>query len=444
MSVYPELVTGRGDVPDVGAWRVRAGTTRRGGASCNLADREIEVPLEASEVARVVRAHELMHARVSPAALDCSALSDVDPRALECAEEFRVNTLVGRVGFDLGLLCDGSEKFGATQLAADGDWEQAVCFLLAVLGTGGERDYLAGIRRSRPEWMAGLRAVRKRALAVVAGLSNANLGATDLDESGAPAGYARVTVPLARVLSQAMSARPPVGADGLRAFRRSLEPGGRRAPTGRFAELVVAPSDLVVRSRVGGARVRRPSTTGTVLANPQRLLTDPHRRAFVRRARALGGVVVVDQSGSMDIDAEALGALVRRSPRCVVVGYSHRPGDLGMTANAWVLATAGAVAARIPAGNVGNGVDGPVLSWALSLARRGEPVVWVSDGQVTDSHDHPNGDLAGECAELVSSAGIRLVRDLADAPRALRAVRWRNDYARFGRVGKAHLIRTGK
>ncbi len=444
MSVYPELVTGRADVVDVGAWRVRAGTTQRGGASCNLATREIEVPLEASEVARVVRAHELMHARVSPAALDCAELGDVDPQALECAEEFRVNTLVGRVGFDMGLLCDGSEKLGASRLATDGDWQQAVCFLLAVLGTGGERDYLAGIRRTRPEWMAGLRAVRKWALGAVADLSNAALGATALEESGAPAGYARVTVPLARMLSQAMSARPPVGADAVRAFRRSLEPGGRRAPTGRFAELVVAPSDLVMAARVAGPRSRRLATTGTVLACPQRLLTDPHRRAFVRRARSLGGVVVVDQSGSMDINADALSALVRRSPRCVVVGYSHRPGDLGATPNAWILATAGAVATEVPAGNVGNGVDGPVLEWALSLARRGEPVVWVSDGQVTDSHDHPSGKLAADCADLVAAKAIRLVRDLEDAPRALAASRWRNDYPRFGRVGEAHLIKTGK
>ena len=140
----------------------------------------------------------------------------------------------------------------------------------------------------------------------------------------------------------------------------------------------------------------------------------------------------------------SLVALVRHSPRCVVIGYSHRPGDLGVTPNAWVLATSGAVATQVPAGNVGNGVDGPVLAWALSLARRGEPVVWVSDGQVTDSHDHPNGELAAECANLVATRRIRLVRDLEDAPRALAAVRWRNDYARFGRVGKAHLIRAEK
>lgn len=444
MSVFPELVTGREDVT-TGAWRVRRGTTMRGGASCNVHEREMEVPFENSETARVVRAHELMHARVSPTTFDwADGLRDVSARALECAEEFRVNTLVARVGFDISMLRDGSEKFGATRLAEANDWDQAVCFLLAVLSTGGERDYLAGIRRLRPEWMPGLRAVRKRALEVVRPLSTHALGSTSLDESGAPLGYARVTIPLARLLTQAMAARHPEGAEALRAFRRSLEPGGRRAPTGRFAPLVVAPSDLALHARSHALRRRRPAATGTVLVRPTRLLSDERRRAFTRYAGQRGGVVVVDQSGSMDLDPGELAALVRHWPECVVIGYSHRPGDCGETPNAWILASRGAVASQVPSGNVGNGVDGPVLAWALSLARVGEPVVWVSDGQVTDSHDHPSAALAGECAALVRRHHVRLVRSLGDAPSALRATSWRPDYDRFGRVGKAYLIKGEK
>ncbi len=445
MNVFPELVTGREDVAAPGPWRVRRGTTLRGGASCNLLEREIEVPWENSETARVVRAHELMHARVSPVGFDwAEGLRDVSARALECAEEFRVNTLVSRVGFDLALLSDGSEKFGATRLATAGDWDQAVCFLLAVLGTGGERDYLAGIRRVRPEWLPGLRAVRKRALEAVRALTTPTLGATTLEESGAPLGYARVTIPLARLLTQAMAARHPEGAEALRAFRRSLEPGGRRAPTGRFAPLVLAPGDLNVRARRGVSRRRRPATTGTVLARPSRLLNDERRRAFTRYVGRRGGVVVIDQSGSMNLDPAELTGLVRDSPECVVIGYSHRPGDCGETANAWLLASRGAVAHDVPSGNVGNGVDGPVLAWAASLARPGEPIVWVSDGQVTDSHDHPSAALAGECAALVRRHAIRLVRDLAEAPAALRATTWRTNYGRFGRVGTAYLIKGEK
>ena len=43
--VYPELVTGREDGFGAGAWRVREGSTRRGEASCDLAERILEVPL---------------------------------------------------------------------------------------------------------------------------------------------------------------------------------------------------------------------------------------------------------------------------------------------------------------------------------------------------------------------------------------------------------------
>jgi hypothetical protein len=61
----------------------------------------------------------------------------------------------------------------------------------------------------------------------------------------------------------------------------------------------------------------------------------------------------------------------------------------------------GRTASLLPGGNVGNGVDGPVLRWAHRTRRSGERIVWVTDGQVTDSNDHPNPRLSRECAELV-------------------------------------------
>ncbi|MDE3222642.1 MAG: hypothetical protein KGL79_04320, partial [Acidobacteriota bacterium] len=62
-TIFPELVTGRLDAEELIAWTVKEGSTSRGGASCDLSRRILEVPLDSSEVARVVRAHELLHAR---------------------------------------------------------------------------------------------------------------------------------------------------------------------------------------------------------------------------------------------------------------------------------------------------------------------------------------------------------------------------------------------
>jgi len=440
VSFHPELVTGREDGFRSGPWTVTAGSTRRGDASCNLTERVLHVPLGHDETSRVVRAHELMHARVSPHLREhYGALEDMSPRALECAEEFRINTLVARLGFDVALLRDGSEKSGGRRLAESGEWSEALCFMLAVLGTGSEKEYLAGVRQLQPTWMAGMRAVRKRALGVVDALGSTSLGATRLNEDHLPSGYANVTVVLARLLSQSMVARPPVTPDALRAFRRSLEPGGRRPATGRFADLAFDESlEMAPRARARGLRRARPATSGSTMRYPSRLFTDDHKRAFAQRTSVHGGIVIIDQSGSMDLDGSALHALLRRAPDALVLGYSHRPGDSGATPNVWILANRGAVARTCPSGNVGNGVDGPVLRWAIARRRGDEPIIWVTDGQITDSHDHPDDKLTQECATLVRQHRIRLVREMPDAARALSWGRTtsRAQWSQFGRIGR--------
>jgi dihydropteroate synthase len=72
-------------------------------------------------------------------------------------------------------------------------------------------------------------------------------------------------------------------------------------------------------------------------------------------------------------------------------------------------------------------------------------VVWVTDGQVTDSHDHPDEALAAACASLVRRHGIRLARDLTEAANALRTNRplTRSRCSEFGRVGRKLLENNG-
>src|ERR1017187_5218360 len=170
--IFPELLSGREDEEVTRPWTVREGSTTRGTASCNLSERILEVPLGPGAQARVVRAHELMHARVSPHVQHLmKALDEVSPRALECAE--------------------------------------AVCFLMAVVGTGGEKEYLAGIRQGCASWLRALRAIRTRALALLDQQSTTALGSTRLNEEGLPSGYASATLAIARMLTQSLEARGP-------------------------------------------------------------------------------------------------------------------------------------------------------------------------------------------------------------------------------------------
>ena len=383
-----------------------------------------------------------MHARVSPHAHHLQrALVEVSSRALECAEELRVNHLLERLGFDVSLLSDGSEKLGARRLASEGSWSEAVCFMLAVLGTGAEREFFAGVRAGNKSWLPPLRAIRKRAVAIL-DQSTAAIAQTMLNGDEVPAGYATTTLVIARMVTSALTARVPTTPEQLRAFRRSLEAGGRRPPTSVFAPIIVDDAlQRITREQRSPTRRTRPATTGTALRYPGRLLTDDRRRAFSRRVAPHGGIVIVDQSGSMDIDPVSLHALVRAAPHSLVVGYSHRPGDRGLTPNCWVLCDRSTVAASYPSGNVGNGVDGPVLCWALGRRRAREVVVWVTDGQVTDSNDHPDDALTALCAALVRGHRIRLARDLDEARSVLRLNRAlpRSRLPEFGRVGRKLL-----
>lgn len=436
MSFFPELVVSRHDDYTSSAWTLEPGSPQRGGASCDFTNRILRVPLRDDAASRAVRMHELVHVRVSPhRPVSQDLVVDIEPRALECAEEFRVNTLLKRLGFATDLLCDGSEKPGARRLAERSEWGEAVCFLLAVLGTGAERDFLSGIRAGRPAWVAPLRALGKRAVEIVRSGDTNDVASTTCTVAATPDGYANFTIPVARLLTQSMHVVAPEDAEALKKFRRSLQPGARRPPSGKSATLVLDTTlPLVSQGRRNIARRQKPSVAGATLRYPSRLLTDPHARAFASKQRVQGGVVVIDQSGSMDIDADCFANLLRRAPNATVIGYSHRPGTHGSIPNAWVLANHAAVVTQIPSGNIGNGVDREVLRWAVRQSHGTEPIVWVTDGQVTDSNDHPCDSLSLDCALLVRHHRITMVRRLEDVSFA-RGTQT-NRFEEFGRVGR--------
>lgn len=435
-SVFLELAASREDFNDLANWRVVEGLAERGGASCDFAKRTLRVPLGIAETDRVVRIHELLHLRLSPPFGEDPVHHGVSARALECAEELRINWLLHRLAFNAELLRDGSEKTSGQRLGAAEMWSEVVYFYLAVLGTGGEKEFLAGVRRSQPNWPKALRALRKEVVALMERTPFASATATPLDPS--TSGFVQLTVPMARIADRVAGAQAPNDDESWRKLRRSLAPGGRRAPSGHFAELVIDTSleYVDINGRVGSP-TQRYDVVGTRVADPSREWRDLQQRVFRRRGHRPGGVVLVDQSGSMDIADGELDALLEAVPGVIVLGYSHRPGDMTGHPNGWVLAHAHQRVRHAPTGNVGNGVDGPALRWALEYCPVPQRLVWVTDGQVTDSNDHPNDALTEECAQLVRQHRIHLVRGLLEAAVVLRtSTRPSGNYLEFGRIGR--------
>lgn len=141
--------------------------------------------------------------------------------------------------------------------------------------------------------------------------------------------------------------------------------------------------DVAHRGKVGARR--RPSSTGSKIGKMSRLLTDPDRRVFTTRQRAVDALLVLDLSGSMSWSTDEIDDVIDAARGAVVVGYSASDGCNSSRPNTWLIAKDGRRVREMPDVPGGNGCDGTALEYAVNRYRRraGMPVIWVSDGQVT-------------------------------------------------------------
>ena len=97
---------------------------------------------------------------------------------------------------------------------------------------------------------------------------------------------------------------------------------------------------------------------------------------------------------------------------------------------------------HVGAGN-GNGVDGPVLEYALSNRRGSEAIIWVCDGVVTTKDDGYSPRLARYCYELAKRHKIVMVDNPEDAVKYLQNPRGpKPKYQGHHNYGVARLFAT--
>lgn len=443
----PEWLTRRDDSPS--PWTVTVGAPARGEAWTNRMERIMRVPDGNDELARVIRAHEMMHAKVSPLLMDPTPFG-VSEAALRAAEEYRVNLLVGEAGFDLGQLTDGSEKTSGKRLAEVGDWNNLVTFMAATAGTKSASELIAGVRSVNPEMAAALKEVEKaiinkwhEACGRKRGISEyarkraaANIGSTVKQEDGYPYGFITFTVPLARMLETFMVNEDKQDAD------YEDEDGEEQTPefpdaeqikkdrTGKeeflkFHPVVVA--DLVLTRRINGSlgRKRKAAAYGRNPRRVNRMLVDPQRRVFDQYARGNGGIVLIDMSGSMKLEQQDILRMLEAAPGCTVIGYGIR--DVGLlNDNLWVLAENGKICDQIPELGLLNGNDAPALRFAARKRRNRDPFIWITDGAIhnggylTEGKAKQSNNLYQECHDLVVKHSIHQVETIDKAVEALK------------------------
>lgn len=455
----PEWLS-RSDI-DNGAWQVQEGQAVRGDAWTDRKSRIMRVPYGDDPMARAVRAHEMMHAKVSPPDMSFMDKLSVGRESLVAAEEFRINTLIRVAGFDSDALCDGSEANSGKRLAQIGDWNNFVLFISATAGTKACKDLLRGAKSVDAEFADRGKRVEKAIVQLWkneiknrgynlrdpngikwAGKHVGDTSPVAIDSSGRvrylrpgetdlaegeyliPTGFS-FTIRVAGLLDSLLKRDDDIADSTEAEVAQTMNDDELDAVlngSGKTWAPLIIDRNVPLTRRLTG-RLGRKRIASNMGVNPRRIdrmLTDPERRVFDKTVKGSGGVVLIDQSGSMRLNDSDVMGIVEAAPGCVIIGYSHEAKSSGKP-NAWVLANRGRVCSKVRPGNGGNGVDGPALVLAQKLRKKGEPLVWVCDGYVTVSDDSEAPyALRKWCVNFVRKHNIHMVRTVDEVIAVLR------------------------
>ena len=148
--------------------------------------------------------------------------------------------------------------------------------------------------------------------------------------------------------------------------------------------------------------------TGRTIKNISRMFSDPEQRIFTRKTRALGAVVIIDCSGSMSLSESDIDEMITVSAGATVLCYSSDRYPSETNPNAYVVARKGRRVRQLPHFHGGNGCDVPALMYGIKQLRESsrQPVIWISDEQVTGTGDCVTEDLQEEAERVKKRYGI--------------------------------------
>jgi hypothetical protein len=440
ISAEPEFIVRQDE--DFGRWEVNECPPERGTPFTDIVNREMNIPMDNDALARVIRAHEVMHSKVSPGKrwqewVDRKWATE---RAMRAVEEVRVNHLCIRVGFDMKKdLITGTDKPGGERVAQLNKWADAVYGAVILAETGGLKEYLSGVRKHRPEWVGPLKAITKKIVFELAKIDQYELASTvEIDGVPAPYGFAH-TERLAAWLdgiaqldpeeAQDESEReeeekPPISESEIEQSMASHAQEGEahdNAPyRGAWGKLnpVVANLDKTLPGSI--ARKKRASAVGRNPRRIHRMLTDPERRIFDIRSRGKGGIILIDASGSMEFSEGDIYDIVAKAPGALVAMYAEDGSGKNGEPNLHVLAKDGKMVSSIPHRMTGNNVDLPALEWAAKKRTSNKtPIIWVTDGGVTAINGEFYDSLAVQCIHYCRKERIMIAHHVGEANRML-------------------------
>lgn len=447
-----------------GKWKVRNCRPVRGEPTTNVGEKIMLAPTTDTELARVIRAHEMIHAKVSPTGEQFEAWVNrevASETAMIAVEELRVNYLAQKAGFDVkSHLSDGTELATGERLAETNDWAGAVAMCIATAGTAGHKLFLNGVRRHNRAWGDSLLDIGKRAMKEIKKADKRGELASSCvpsDKDLAPYGFAN-TERLAEWLDRLADFPPPTERkskgkgkgkgegewvdnsddkgksgdashdnkgegeakrDGNRLKR--ITPSESKGHNG-WAELRIEKCAMPKYGKGIMGKKRIATNMGRRPRRIHRMLTDPSMRVFDRTTKGTGGMVIIDASGSMSFTTAQIGEIITHAPGATVAIYSDRNNSRGST-NFWIVADKGKMVENVENCDYGygNGVDFPAIQWGVKNRRNPKaPLVWVTDGGVCGKNDGYSETLAIQCLTYARKHRYIVVPHVEEAVKQLR------------------------
>ena len=416
----PEFLAERPDVGS-GPWTVMSGY---GYPFSDITARVIRSPDGKSKWSEVIRARELIRSQFSPPDMAAAAAAVwYPPEVVWACEEIRINALTTKAGYNLSELQDGGEEFHSQRVVEDGSWEEAVMFVCCLTYSSRCGDFISAMpdnwRKPLETLISAVNAAKTTGLNVIATKKRSK---TDL-----PRGFLAGVELFGPIVMRCLDA------ESFSMFENKSLFGVKKPTLSAFMNAVPFASmsleRLPMRAAGGGSFGKSNAATnaGRAVRRPERLVTDPQKKIFGSEASSTGGIVVIDLSTSLSVSTVDLDAILGAAPGAVVIGYSHDPSwcsPVPKLPNAWVLAENGqrcdtVPLSDMPIGHGGNGVDGPVLEYASSIQMPGDPIIWITDGVVSNYRDEVSRVCALECLALVQEHSIYVAESISDGVQLL-------------------------
>lgn len=372
------------------------------------------VPLDASIESEFVRAHEVAHAKFSPAVPNPDELEGIDIGLLKAIEDYRIHRIMKAADLVYEFDDEITGRYRAVETPAD-----VIGLYACTVHSPYEKVALSSIAEAKhPDKEGSVLHRTKKILEKYFGRpteSDRREGARIFNFSNTLEATRELTTFISHaehieaMLRADESLPEEILKDELRELMEFDSRGMDEEPEIYWGDMNILVYPMPIRCKNYLVHANVPVDEGVLMHDISRWSLDG--RIFSRKKSVFGCSILIDISGSMALSRKDIYDVIEKAPHAKIMTYSANSerGTLRIIADKGKRVYDADIGATDGHCNV---IDYPALQF---LAQQRAPRIWVSDGIVTGIGDRTNKKLTLQCKEFALTNGIKRVRTVKKA-----------------------------